>query len=81
MSEQEKSSNGPVAVHVDPPLRHHRDRQPATPFMRRDVRAGNVVDAGAGQGQDTQKIQGGWWQWAGTNNSGSVHRLKGHMMC
>ena len=27
-SEQEKSSNGPVTVHVDPLLRCHRDRQP-----------------------------------------------------
>jgi hypothetical protein len=40
-SEQEKSSNGPVTVHVDPPLRRHRDRQPATPLKRRDVRAGD----------------------------------------
>ena len=48
-----------VTVHSDPPLRRHRDRQPATPLRRRDVRAGIVVDAGARQGQDTPEVKGG----------------------
>ena len=58
-----KASTGQmtVTVHIDPPLRCHRDRQPATPLRRCDVRAGIVVDAGAGHwhGQDTPEVKGG----------------------
>ena len=60
---------GRAMVHVDPPLRRHCDRQPVTLLERRDVRAGNVLDAGAGQGQDTQMMQGVCWQWAGADKN------------
>ena len=56
---QEKTStdDGLVTVHSDPPLRRHRDRQPATPLKRRDVRAGNRLTQGAWQGQEQDRQQ------------------------
>jgi hypothetical protein len=51
-AEKSKHDNGPVTVHDDPPLRRHRDSQPATPPRARRQR----VDAGGGQGQEQGQV-------------------------